>query len=59
MQLPTESGEVVAVVVEFEKSRMLDVAAAVAIDRLRRRHRLHRFYYLYCRRIRRSSVAIY
>ena len=59
MQLPTESGVVVVAAVEFEKNRMLDVAAAVAIDRLRRRHRLHRFYYLYCRRIRRSSVAIY
>jgi len=43
MQLPTESG-VVAVAVEFEKNRMLDVAAAVAIDRIR---------------IRRNNVAIY
>lgn len=45
MQLPTESGEVVVVVaVEFEKNRMLDAAAAVAIDRIR---------------IRRNNVAIY
>ena len=44
MQLPTESGEVVVVVVKFEKNRMLDAAAAVAIDRIR---------------IRRNNVAIY